>query len=82
MKNAYVVVAVIVVIIITPILARHLYKFYLGKGYSKAISFFCSAFLSPLGTALIAILADIAVAVISGSIWLIAFLFQIPRLFF
>ncbi len=81
MNTTYYVVAAIIFITVMPILARYLYRYYQSQGYSETVSFFSSLILSTLGTALIAIVADIAVFVISGSIWLIGSLFHITHLF-
>lgn len=81
MNATYYVVAIIIFIAVMPNLARYLYRYYRSQGYSEAISLFCSLILATLGTALIAVVADIAVFVISGSIWLIGSLFHITRFF-
>lgn len=78
MKTAYIIIATITVITSMPFLARDLYKFYKGNEYSEIVSIICSIFMSVICTGIICAAIIAAIAAVSGSIWLIIFLVQLP----
>lgn len=82
MKTAYIIIAAIIVIASIPFLARFTYENYREDGYTKAVSLIASVFMSFVIIAIICVLAIFAIAAVSGSIWVIVFLVQLPlRLF-
>lgn len=78
MKTAYIIIATILVIASIPFLARFTYKSYREDGYTKAVCLIASVFMSFVIIAIICALTILAIAAVSGSIWVIVFLVQLP----